>query len=113
MHFDTIHKISTFQSNYTHVRIDRIGLVFMVIDRTSSRVSNSATNLVWFSRFMQGSHKRMGEINLPDKAVDQYIIQGCFEVAQCIWEKNQFDIYARQQAAMAIFIVISEYYGGL
>lgn len=76
--FDTIWKIWTFQSNNAHAWTDRTGLVFMGIDGTSSRVYNSATNTVWFSRFIQGCHKKMGDLNLPDKAVDCYVIQRCF-----------------------------------
>ena len=68
--FDMICKNQMFQSNYAHAVIDETGLVFMGLDGTSSRVSNSVTNSVWFSRFMQGYHKRMGDLNLPDKAVD-------------------------------------------
>ena len=43
-------------------------------------------------------------------------MQGChkrFEIAKCLWEGNEFDPYAQEQAAMAICIVIAGYYGGL
>ena len=52
-------------------------------------------------------------MNLPDKAVDRFVIWGCFEIAKCLWEGNDFDPHAREQAAMAIYIVIAGYYGGL
>ena len=55
----------------------------------------------------------MGELNVPDKAVDQYIIRGCFEVSECMWDKNEFDNYGQRQAAMGMYIVISRYFGGL
>ena len=102
-----------FQSNYDHAGADGTGLIFMGMDGTNSRVSNSETNTIWFRRFIQCCHKRMGDLNLPDKAVDQYIIWGCFEIAQCLWEGNNFDPFAREKAAMAICIVLGGYYGGL
>ena len=63
--FDTIQKICTFQSNYVHAGIDGTDPVFLGTDETSSRVSNSVTNLIWSSRFMQGCHKRMGGFKFP------------------------------------------------
>ena len=111
--FDTIYKIRTFQSNYAHAGANGTGVVFMGMDWTNSRVSNSATNTIWFSRFMQGCHKIMGDLNLPDKAIDCFVIRGCFEIAKCLWEGNEFDPYAQEQAAMAICIIIAGYYGGL
>ena len=43
-----------------HAGVNGMDSVFMGIDGTSSRVSNSSIKLVWFSRFMQECHKRMG-----------------------------------------------------
>jgi len=82
-------------------------------DGTSARVSNSPTNSVWFNRFMMGMHKRMGDVNRPDMAVDRYVIRGCFEVAQTIWDNNPMDDFARKEIEKAICIVISGYFGGL
>lgn len=59
---------------------------------------------------MQGCDKRIGYLNLPDKILDQYIIRGCVEVAQCIWDNNVMDIYAQRQASMEIFNVIEGYF---
>ena len=97
--FDTICKIRTFQSNYSHAGWDGTGSVFMGTDGSNSRVSNAEKNLLWFSRFMQGCHKRMGDLNFPDKAVDRYIIRGCFDVGQCMWDRNELDNYAQRQVA--------------
>ena len=55
----------------------------------------------------------MGDLNFPDKAVDRYIIKGCFDVGQCMWDRNEFDNYAQCQVAMAMCIVILGYFGGL
>ena len=55
----------------------------------------------------------MGDLNFPDKAVDKYIIRCCFKVAECMWDKNEFDNYAQRQAEMGMRIVLSGYFGGL
>ena len=93
--------------------LEGTGSVFMGADGSNSRVYNAVTNSLWFSRFMQGYHKRMEDLNFPDKAVDIYIIRGCFDVGQCMWDKNEFDNYAQCQVAMTMCIVISGYFGGL
>ena len=111
--FDTVWKMRTFQSNYAHAGMEGTGAVFMNSDGTSARVSNSPTNSVWFNRFMMGMHKRMGDVNKPDMAVDRYVIRGCFEVAQDIWDNNPMDVFARKEIEKAICIVISGYFGGL
>ena len=72
-----------------------MGPVFMGTDGTNSSVSNLVTNFLWFSRFMQGCHKRMEDLNFTDKAMDQYIIRGSFKVAKFMWDKNEFDNYAQ------------------
>ena len=75
-------KMQTFISNYSHASRDGMGCAFMSDNGTSAWFSNLTTNLLWFKRFMQGLHQRMGDVWLPDKAVSRYVIPSCFSVLE-------------------------------
>ena len=74
----------------------------MSSEGTSARVSNSSTNTLWFQRFMQGCHRRMGDMSVPDTAVNQYVVRICFEITEEIWQNNQDDLYARMCTTKAM-----------
>ena len=63
--FETMRKMRTFVSNYTHASRGGTGVAFLRSDNMSSRVTLAPTQLKWFQRFMQGSHKRMGDVWIP------------------------------------------------
>ena len=111
--FDTVRKMRTFQSNYAHAGFGGLGATFIGGDGSSSKISNSPTNSEFYQRFMLGMHKRMGDTNCPDRAVDRYVIKECFEIVELIWQNNPQDEYARKRIAMVMCIAISGYYGGL
>lgn len=103
----------TFVSNYNHSSKDGSGFAFMSEDGTSSRLSYSSTNSLWFKRTMQGIHRRMGNVWKPDKAISRYVIRGCFVVFEYHWEAYGVDPYSRMLIAKAACIVITGYYGSL
>ena len=110
--FDTVRKMRTFISNYSHA----MGSAFMSDNGTSARVFYSTTNSLislWFKRFMQGAHRRMGDVCLPDKAVSRYVIRGCFSVLEDNWERYGIDNYFKLSISKAACIIITGYYGGL
>ena len=107
--FDTARKIQTFVSNYNHASRDGSGFAFMSSDGTSSRLSYSSTNSLWFKRSMQGIHRQMGDVWKPDKAVSRYVIRGCFVAFEYHWEAYGVDPYSRMMIFKVACIVISGY----
>ena len=55
----------------------------------------------------------MGDTIRPDRAVDRYVIGGCFELGEAIWNGNASDPYTRHQIARTMCIIILGYYRGL
>ncbi|KAL7557828.1 hypothetical protein ACA910_009133 [Epithemia clementina (nom. ined.)] len=50
---------------------------FIMSDRTrSTHVTGSSTNTLWFKRFMDGSHERMGDVKLQDAALTIDVLLG-------------------------------------
>ena len=74
LQFGTIRKLRIFASKYCHAGVSGSGPTFMSDDGLSARISNSPTNSLWFTQCMNGIHRRMGDIWLPDKATSRYII---------------------------------------
>ena len=64
--YETVRKMRSFYSNYAHVCPEGTGVNFMSLDGGSARVSNAASNGIWFQKFMGGMHRRMGDVWLPN-----------------------------------------------
>ena len=115
--FETLRKTRSCHSNYSHASYYGTGDTFMHDDGNGARVSHAVSNSVWFKRFLQGCHRRMGDVWLPDKAVSRYVIGGCFNVLTRWWddiiERDKTDTFALRRVATAACIIISGYYGGL
>ncbi|KAL7576165.1 hypothetical protein ACA910_004820 [Epithemia clementina (nom. ined.)] len=68
--FETARKIHSAVSNFVHTTPYGAGAsVVSNADRGSLFISGSATNSIWFRRFMAGCHQRMGDVWMPDRAV--------------------------------------------
>ena len=90
-----------------------MGYAFMSDNGTSAWISNSTTNLLWFKRFIQGLHQRMGDVWLQDKAVSRYVIRACFSVLEDNWVRHGIGNYSKLLVSKAAFIILTGYYGGL
>jgi len=82
-------------------------------DGCGARVSYSATNSLWFKRFMEGSHKRMGDQWVPDKAISRYVIGACFAVLESNWLRYGVDNFSQLEISKGACIIITGYYGSL
>ena len=111
--YETLRKMRSFFSNFTHFCALGTGPTFMSDDGNSARISYSATNSIWFKRFMQGCHRRMGDVWLPNRAISQYEMKACFEILENQWNGSQLDKYRLKQTATTGCILIAGYFGGL
>ena len=107
--FGTVKNMQTFIYTYSHASRDGMGCAFMSDNGTSACISNSTMNLLWFKRFMQGLHQRMGNVWLQDKSVSRYVIRACFSGL----EENWVDNYSKLSISKAVCIILTGCYGGL
>eukprot|EP00978_Attheya_sp_CCMP212_P035804 scaffold157954_cov31-Attheya_sp.AAC.1 len=56
-------------SNFYHTTPGGAGLAMAGTDGSTMFFTSSPTNSYWFKRFMQGSHGRMGDVCMPDRAI--------------------------------------------
>ena len=57
--YETVQKMRSLYSSYAHACPGGTGVNFVANKGTSARVSNAASNWIWFQNFMQGMHCRM------------------------------------------------------
>ena len=111
--FGTIRQLRSFVSNKAHASSDGVGATFMNDAGTGARVTHSVTNSFWFNRFMQGCHRRMGDVWLPDKAVSRYVMRASFELLEEAWAEYGHDPYYLVRISKTACILIAGYFAAL
>ena len=79
-------------------------------------MSNSVSNCVWFQKFMQDMHRRMGDVWRPNRAISQCKLSVCMEVLESKWVEAQetvFDKYDMKRIATTTCIVLAGYFASL
>jgi hypothetical protein len=67
MQYETIRKTRSHVSNFFHTVPGGMGDMFIASETNVSGMTRSPTNSLWFKRFMQGCHHRMGDVWCPDR----------------------------------------------
>ena len=67
--WDTMRGIWSAFSNYIHSTPSGTKGSVLTDGRKSTRVTDSVSNSLWFKRFMDGSHERMGDVKIQDAAM--------------------------------------------
>ena len=111
--FDTMRKMRSHMSNYSHACVDGFGATFVGEDSNASTLSHSATNTPWFRRFIRGCHRRMGDVRLPDRPVLIPEIRGALELLEEDWESCNKDPVGRIAAGLTACLIISGFFAAL
>jgi hypothetical protein len=111
--YETVRKVRLFFSNYAHACVGGMGASFTSNDGPGGRVSNSPTNHLWFQRFTQGFYRRMGDLWLPNRAVNRHELIACFEILEERWELFEKDVIGRDMVSSTACILIAGYHRGL
>lgn len=67
--YDTFRGARSVQTNITQAGLGVIGGSVGAYERKKMFISESVTHKLWFGRFMEGVHKRVGQIRLPDEPI--------------------------------------------
>ena len=65
---------------------------------------------------MQGIHRRMGNVWLPNRAISQYKLSACMDVLEARWGEAQetvIDHYDMKRTATTACIVLAGYFASL
>jgi hypothetical protein len=113
LQYETVRKVRSFFLNYAQACVGGMGAPFTSDDGSGGRVSNSPTNNLWFQRFTQGCHRRMGNLWLPNRAVSRHELIACFEILEERWELFEKDLIGRDMVLSTACILIAGYHGDL
>jgi hypothetical protein len=90
--YETIRKTRSHMSNFVHTVPGGMGEMFIASESNIAGMTRSPTNTLWFKRFMQGCHRRMGDVWIPDRPLtmrEALAIQADLEKDWIIFERDQ------------------------
>ena len=114
--YEMVQKMRSFYSNYAHACPGGTGMNFVSSEGASARVSISASNCARFQKFMQGMHRCMGDMWLPNQKISQYELSACMDVLESKREEAQetvIDRYDMKRTATRVCIVLAGYFANL
>jgi len=85
--YETVRKGRALYSNYIHASAGGTGQVTLTLggDRGGSYQTSSPTNSNWFRRFMNGCHRRMGDVWIPDRALPLDEVLAALAICEDDW----------------------------
>ena len=111
--YDTVRKMRGSLHNQWRSSVHSSGMSVAVRGKGKLTASKSPSDALWFERFMEGLHKRMGDYNLPDLAVS---IEVMLKLDSYYEEEFQHLTIAGADPGKVIFpagFAILSYVGGL
>jgi hypothetical protein len=111
--FDTMRKLCSHMSNFSHSCPDGVGGTFVGEDSTASTLSHAVTNTPWFRRFMRGCHRRMGDVWLPDRPLLIPELRAVLVLLEEDWIGFTSDAYGQGQTGLTACLMISGFFGAL
>lgn len=111
--FETIRKTRSHVSNFIHTIPSGMGDMFITGEGAVSGVTNSPTNSLWFKRFMQGCHRRMGDVWCPDRPLTMGEALACQELLDDDWKTFAKDPVGRLKTALTGVLITAGLGGGM
>ena len=111
--YETMRKIRSHFSNFFHTTPMGVGASTAGTDGSSMFFTHSPTNSYWFKRFMQGSHRRMGDVWMPDRAITIDSILHAGEVLEEEWQDFSHDLEEQLRVALSACVICICFSGAL
>ncbi len=113
--FGTCRKTRSVWSNCAHANIGAGDEAVMGGDGKQMHTSTSSTNTLWFGKFYEGCHRRMGDQPQPDRAISIKELHLVLEFLDGEFEnaKREKDLKGRTKYALAGLYVTAGFMGGL
>eukprot|EP00978_Attheya_sp_CCMP212_P016777 scaffold44249_cov48-Attheya_sp.AAC.1 len=111
--YETMRHLRSHFSNFYHTTPTGVGLSTAGADGSNMFFTNSPTNSYWFKRFMQGAHRRMGDVWIPDRALTIDKLLKCLELLEEDWQEYTHDAEAQLQIGLLASALCVGFSGGL
>jgi hypothetical protein len=104
--WDTFRKVRSAVTNISQAGVSGLGDVVGAYERERVWISNVPTHSFWYSRFMVGLHKRVGEVRKPDRALTIDEVHAIERILEAEW-KIAMSIQAKKKAAeMGVWFIV-------
>ena len=97
-------------SNYMHTLPGGFGANFITLENNIGSISSSPTNTEWFRRFMNGCHKRMSDIWIPDRAVTMQEVKEIFRLLEQDWILGEKGNHGLMQTTLTAVVIIAGFF---
>jgi hypothetical protein len=84
--WDTFRRTMSAVTNISQAAVGGLGDSVGAYERKKMFISGSVTHKFWFSRFMGGVHKRVGQVRKPDRVLTIDIIHAVDRILESNWE---------------------------
>jgi hypothetical protein len=111
--YETIRKTRSHMSNFIHTIPGGMGEMFIAAESNVSGMTRSPTNSLWFKRFMQGCHRRMGDVWCPDRPLTMREALAIQEDLEKDWADFEKDPDGLLKTAIAGVMVVAGLGGGM
>jgi len=111
--FQTMRHVRSHYANFFHTTPMGVGLATAGTDGGNTFFTNSPTNSYWFKRFIQGVHRRMGDIWIPDRALTIDELLKSLELLEEDWQDFAHDTQHKLQIALLASALCAGFSGGL
>ena len=111
--YETIRKTRSHMSNFIHTIPGGMGEMFIASESNVSGMTRSPTNSLWFKRFMQGCHRRMGDVWCPDRPLTMPEALAIQEDLEIDWRNFERDPVGRLKTAITGVMITAGLGGGM
>jgi hypothetical protein len=102
--FGTFRKDRSTITNITQYGVEGLGDLVGAYQRNKIWVTKAPTQKFWFARFMEGRHKRVGEIRMPDKILAIEEVHAIYRMMEREWKHTKTKIEQKRIHEMATWM---------
>jgi hypothetical protein len=85
--YDTVRKTRSMMTNIAQATAGGLGDVIGSCEKTRVWISDVPTHSFWFTRFMTGFHRRIGDLKKQDKAISIDVVLEADKILETEWRK--------------------------
>jgi hypothetical protein len=103
--WDTFRRTMSAVINISQACVGGLGDYVGAYERNKMFITGVLTHKFWYSRFMLGAHKRVGQIRKPDKEVTIDVIYAADRILEAEWNQATSVVHKKKVAKMGAWII--------
>lgn len=111
--FNTVRSMRAASGNYWRAAAQKGEISVMMRGQQKLTSSSSPTNSIWFENFMLGFHKRVGDVNRPDKAISIELMIAMMNRFEAQWQAAQGNRLEEKAVIFPALFAVSAYVASL